>query len=504
MRPVTWTPPSRPWLWLISWQSADTALEEAVVEVLDHRPLERDRAPSCQVTAELVGSCATLVTERIAQGPPGILDRTTAALLHGTILLDCVNLSPAAGKVTPRDVACVSLLEARFPELLARNAIFEALQAAKFDVSGLTTEQMLRKDLKVLSSDELVLAVSAIYVDLETFLCRPNLLQDLDAFCQARGYTGLVAMTISFNERNEPSRQLAVYSRCETLRSTVTGTRMAVVMATGDSLDLSEEWQDEDFPGPLPEGCPGASGAPRHMRRRLPALEWTENTERSPDASIDIDLDALETPSGSDGFEWEEELLHTWSFAKGAGSQRVPDTEDKQPEESVDLSAVEPYSGVLSHGGYHGEGFGDILLFAACHLPDNSIPQYGYVMENLLRYIVRTLERMVADRYVLVCLSGAAARGQIPSFGWMKRCYQAMDWQLRKSLQAVIIVHPTWYIKALVTLSQPFLSPTFSGKVRFAASLRELSQLVPLEPTHVPEPVRRLEPSWDGSWDVMR
>lgn len=42
---------------------------------------------------------------------------------------------------------------------------------------------------------------------------------------------------------------------------------------------------------------------------------------------------------------------------------------------------------------------------------------------------MRTLERMVADRYVLVCLSGAAARGQIPSFGWMKRCYQAMDWQ---------------------------------------------------------------------------
>uniref|UniRef100_A0A8B9M6T7 CRAL-TRIO domain-containing protein n=1 Tax=Accipiter nisus TaxID=211598 RepID=A0A8B9M6T7_9AVES len=224
----------------------------------------------------------------------------------------------------------------------------------------------------------------------------------------------------------------------------VTGTRMAVVMATGDSLDLSEEWQDEDFPGPLLEGCPGASGAPRHMRRRLPALEWTESTERSPDASIDIDLDALETPSGSDGFEWE-------------GKTRLG-------------GAVEPYSGVLSHGGNAG-------------LADRpGCPS---------RYIVRTLERMVADRYVLVCLSGAAAWGQIPSFGWMKRCYQAMDRRLQKSLQAVIIVHPTWYIKALVMLSQPFLSPTFSGKVRFAASLQELSQLIPLEPTHVPEPVRR-------------
>uniref|UniRef100_A0A8D0FSP8 Prune exopolyphosphatase 1 n=1 Tax=Strix occidentalis caurina TaxID=311401 RepID=A0A8D0FSP8_STROC len=198
---------------------ADAALEEAVVEVLDHRPLERDRAAGCQVTAEPVGSCATLVTERIAQGPPGVLDRPTAALLHGTILLDCVNLSPAAGKVTPRDVACVSLLEARFPELPARDAVFEALQAAKFDVSGLTTEQMLRKDLKALSGDELVLAVSAIYVDLETFLRRPGLLQDLDAFCQARGYAGLVAMTISFNEHNEASRQLAFWGGVQPLLS---------------------------------------------------------------------------------------------------------------------------------------------------------------------------------------------------------------------------------------------------------------------------------------------
>ncbi|NXC40792.1 PRUN1 Exopolyphosphatase, partial [Penelope pileata] len=201
--------------------SADAALEEAVVDVLDHRPLEQEWAPSCQLTVELVGSCATLVTERIAQGPPGVLDRTTAALLHGTILLDSVNLSPAAGKVTPRDVACVSLLESRFPELPAHDTIYQALQAAKFDVSGLTTEQMLRKDLKTVSSDELLLAISGIYMDIEMFLRRPGLMQDLEAFCQARGYSALVAMTVSFNERHEPTRQLAVYSQRETLRSTL-------------------------------------------------------------------------------------------------------------------------------------------------------------------------------------------------------------------------------------------------------------------------------------------
>ncbi|NWW96205.1 PRUN1 Exopolyphosphatase, partial [Rhynochetos jubatus] len=244
--------------------SADAALEGAVVEVLDHRPLERDRVPGCRVTAEPVGSCATLVTERIARGPLGVLDRPTAALLHGTILLDCVNLSPAAGKVTPRDVACVSLLEESFPELPPRDTVFQALQAAKFDVSGLTTEQMLRKDLKVVSGGELLLATSAIYVDLETFLRRPGLLQDLDAFCRARGYAGLVAMMISFNERNEPSRQLAVYSRHETLRGAVC---RALEKVTEPALQLQ--------PLPSPWSCVGTYGqgnAAASRKKVLPIL----------------------------------------------------------------------------------------------------------------------------------------------------------------------------------------------------------------------------------------
>ncbi|KAM6999473.1 exopolyphosphatase PRUNE1 [Passerculus sandwichensis] len=243
---------------------ADAALEEAVVEVLDHRPLERARGPPCQVTVEPVGSCATLVTERILQGPPGVLDRTTAALLHGTILLDCINLSPAAGKVTPRDVACVSLLEERFPELPARDAVFGALQAAKFDVTGLTTEQMLRKDLKVLSNDEAVVGISGVFEDLETFLLRPGLLQDLEAFCQARGYAGLVAMTVSFNQHHEPTRKLAVYSAQEPLRGTLC---RALEEATAPSLLL------RPLPSPWPRVAAYAQGNAVATRKKvLPIL----------------------------------------------------------------------------------------------------------------------------------------------------------------------------------------------------------------------------------------
>jgi len=54
--------------------------------------------------------------------------------------------------------------------LLGDKDVAPGLMLGPSHLAGLTTEQMLRKDLKVLSGDELLLAVSAIYEDLEVKL----------------------------------------------------------------------------------------------------------------------------------------------------------------------------------------------------------------------------------------------------------------------------------------------------------------------------------------------
>ncbi|XP_078393452.1 exopolyphosphatase PRUNE1 [Cetorhinus maximus] len=199
----------------------DAALEEVVTEVIDHRPLERPSTPACVVTAEPVGSCATLVTERIVQRAPDVLDRQLAYILRSTIVLDCINMAPEAGKVTPKDSQYVAALESRFGDLPPRAAAFDSLQKAKFDVRGLTIEQMLRKDLKVLSGGDLHLAMSAVYVRLEDLLARPRLKEGFEEFCRGGGYNVLVVMTISFSQKSEPFRQLAVYSAHRDLRDAV-------------------------------------------------------------------------------------------------------------------------------------------------------------------------------------------------------------------------------------------------------------------------------------------
>ncbi|XP_069392869.1 exopolyphosphatase PRUNE1 [Paralichthys olivaceus] len=197
--------------------SSDSDLEGAVVEVIDHHLLEREPSPSCPVTVETVGSCATLVTERIIQKAPQILNQQLAQLLYAAVVLDCVNMAPAAGKVTPKDSQYVSMLENRFPTLPQRGALFQLLESAKFDVSGLNTEQMLLKDMKAVSGS-LNVAVSVLYITLEEFLQRAELEAELSGFCQGLGFDLLLLMTISFTESKEPIRELAVFSHSRTCR----------------------------------------------------------------------------------------------------------------------------------------------------------------------------------------------------------------------------------------------------------------------------------------------
>uniref|UniRef100_A0A8C4YFR8 BCL2 interacting protein like n=1 Tax=Gopherus evgoodei TaxID=1825980 RepID=A0A8C4YFR8_9SAUR len=240
--------------------------------------------------------------------------------------------------------------------------------------------------------------------------------------------------------------------------------------------DLRDRWQSTDRPLRNTSLAPNTLElcGKRHMKKRLPAPDLSLSLDRAegsvqsgdypectPDGSLDINVDELETPS-------ESELLDGLLEEK-LGEGRIVDVEDKdgrkwrifltdEREQKVDLSVVEPYKRVISHGGYYGEGLNAIILFASCYLPHSSIPDYQYVMEHLFRYIIGTLEVMVAESYILVCLNGATLRSQIPSFGWIKQCYQTIDRRLRKNLKAMIIVHPTWYIKALMVVFRPFLS----------------------------------------------
>lgn len=198
---------------------SDSDLEGAVVEVIDHHKLER--STSCPITVEPVGSCATLVTEKVLRGAPQLLDSVVGTLLYGTILVDCVDMSPAAGKVTPKDSEVLLKLESTVQTLPQRSALFKELQEAKFSVSGLDTEQMLMKDMKSVSGPELNLGISVLYLPLQDFLVRSGVEAELSSFSQRMGFDSLLLMSISFTKDQQPIRELGVFSLSQPIRDQV-------------------------------------------------------------------------------------------------------------------------------------------------------------------------------------------------------------------------------------------------------------------------------------------
>uniref|UniRef100_A0A1B6DGM9 CRAL-TRIO domain-containing protein n=1 Tax=Clastoptera arizonana TaxID=38151 RepID=A0A1B6DGM9_9HEMI len=163
-------------------------------------------------------------------------------------------------------------------------------------------------------------------------------------------------------------------------------------------------------------------------------------------------------------------------------------------ERRIDMKVIDPYKRVLSHGGYLNAGAQNaIIVFSACFLPNHGRVDYNYVMDNLFFYVLSTLDQLVTEDYVLVYLHGGTAKDCMPTFSWLKRCYQMIDRRLRKNLKRLYLVHPTFWLKTIVLMTKPFISSKFSKKLTFVNSLGELSELLPLEQVSIPDRVKQYD-----------
>ncbi|GFY45276.1 hypothetical protein TNIN_4581 [Trichonephila inaurata madagascariensis] len=109
------------------------------------------------------------------------------------------------------------------------------------------------------------------------------------------------------------------------------------------------------------------------------------------------------------------------------------------------------------------------------------------------QYVIVTLDELVAEDYILIYLHGATERSNMPSFGWLKRCYQMIDRRLRKNLKGLYLVHPTFWLKTIVIMTRPFISSKFTRKLKFVYSLKELSNLVTLDYVCIPDKVKQFD-----------
>uniref|UniRef100_A0A8C1FRU5 ATCAY kinesin light chain interacting caytaxin b n=2 Tax=Cyprinus carpio TaxID=7962 RepID=A0A8C1FRU5_CYPCA len=290
-----------------------------------------------------------------------------------------------------------------------------------------------------------------------------------------------------------------------------------------ENMEVKDEWQDDDFPRPLPEDgdldgltdntalTADHTDSVRQKRRTLIApdinlsLDKSEGSLLSDDIletpdDLDINVDDIDTPdddslgslNNTNELEWEDDT--PVASAKGPGGEegdgagrlwRTVIIGDQ--EHRIDMQVIRPYLRVVTHGGYYGEGLNAIIVFAACYLPDSGCADYSYIMENLFLYVISSLELLVAEDYMIIYLNGATPRRRMPGISWLKRCYQMIERRLRKNLKCLIIAHPSWFIRTVLAISRPFISVKFMEKIRYVQSLEELAQIVPMEHVQIPE-----------------
>jgi inorganic pyrophosphatase/exopolyphosphatase len=473
-------------------------LISSTVDIMDHHKDDTGDHYKKDVTKMIkpVGSCATLVAKDFLDQLPLALERNhdLVKLLLGAILVDTVNLDTSTGRTT--DIDCDVVKQLKSITDIDRDHLYSQLQYAKFDLTGLSAYDLLCKDFKnaAPTSSGVKAGAASIPESFGDFLQRADSNDALTLFTEENGLDLLLLVSVSFSDPEylHMKRQCGVYSENDALRLTVFN-----FMKIEESLKLTEIATSNPKLSAFDQGDTTAS-----RKQLLPLLNAalsqypmeasveTVKIQRTVEAEVPFSLPvkqeehAAAAEASADALpeltaaEEREESRH-WKTVTVAGIERV-----------VDMEAIKPYKKVLSHGGYggHEERYA-VIIFAACHLPDKSIPNYAYVLDNLFYYCLGVLETQAADHFMVVYLHGGTPNRNVPKFRWMRRCYPMLDRRIKKNMKQLVIVHAGFWIRAAIKLMRPFISTKFYRKIRFIPTLEGLGQFVALEQIALPQPV---------------
>lgn len=162
-------------------------------------------------TLEMVGSCASLIAREVLADDNYTVEEPVALLLLSAILLDTGNLK-APKRVTPVDEEAVEKLVS-FSSSFNRDDYFGQLHKARFDISTLTTMQVLQKDYKACHVNNYTIGCSSITTLLSEFLERTNINDHLNEFFSNHKMDALVLLGISITDPTSMTmqRQIAVF-----------------------------------------------------------------------------------------------------------------------------------------------------------------------------------------------------------------------------------------------------------------------------------------------------
>ena len=98
-----------------------------------------------------------------------------------------------------------------------------------------------------------------------------------------------------------------------------------------------------------------------------------------------------------------------------------------------------------------------VVVFVAKHLPPADEVKLAN-MERVLLYIIREMDPIVQNDFVLVYVHTDFSEAKRPEFTWLKKVYNLFNRKYKKNMKKIFIVHPTMWTKIIAWLATPFVS----------------------------------------------
>lgn len=195
---------------------SQTCLMPFVTGIVDHHEDESNASfGDIEKTIEMAGSCCTLVVRKVMNERPEILeDPGLAFMCLCCIIVDTANLDSSKKRFLPIDRKMVDYLQANLPEewVWDLDQLHLKLLSLRSQIEGLRTDEILRKDLKVVKCGGTTVAVASLPSSLEECVAQcPDFFKEGESTCHIRSWDVLVVMTV-FSGASGTLRQLAVIS----------------------------------------------------------------------------------------------------------------------------------------------------------------------------------------------------------------------------------------------------------------------------------------------------
>ncbi|CAF3069366.1 unnamed protein product [Rotaria socialis] len=164
---------------------------------------------------------------------------------------------------------------------------------------------------------------------------------------------------------------------------------------------------------------------------------------------------------------------------------------------NIDAKTITPFKNVISSAGRLDEDNQTILIaIYGCWLPDHRLREYRYIMDQLFYYVYHKLEQLVTNDYVLIYFHGATPKHRTPDLKFLRKCYQMINFRLRKNLRSVYVVHPTRWLRTIIALSRPFFSKKFYHKINYLYTVAELQREFPHNNLSIPPIIEQYEDTY--------